>query len=37
VVADVLIAIAGVALIVAVCAGLVWRFGLWERTFGRKD
>jgi len=35
--ADVLLVIAGLAIIVAVCAALVWRWGLWQRTFGRKD
>lgn len=35
--ADVFFVIAGLGLIVGVCAALIWRFGLWDRTFGRKD
>jgi hypothetical protein len=36
VLADVLIVIAGLAIIAAVGAGIIWRYGLWQRTFGRK-
>ena len=32
--ADVLIVVAGLAIIAAVCAGIIWRYGLWQRTFG---
>jgi hypothetical protein len=35
VLANVLVVIGGLAIIAAVCAGIIWRYGLWQRTFRR--